>query len=108
MPVEYELGPLRRAVEAGTIHWHQHALSRALERGISRTETILAILEGEVIEVYLHDRPYPSVLLLHTAPQPLHVVAAVDVLASVAHVITVYRPDIKHFESDWKTRRKQP
>ncbi len=106
MGVEYDLAPLHRAVLAGGIQWQQHALARALERGISRGETIQAILQGEVIEVYTHDRPYPSLLMFYAEAQPLHVVVAADVAASVAHVITVYRPDLQHFESDWKTRRR--
>jgi hypothetical protein len=105
---EIDVASLRRAVALGAIQWHLHALSRALERGISRGETIRAILEGEVIEVYVHDRPFPSCLILHASPKPLHVVAAVDSGACVAHIITVYRPDAERFESDWKTRRKQP
>lgn len=108
MGAGYDIENLRQAVLAGKIQWHHHALIRALERGISRNEAIQAILNGEVIETYVNDRPYPSVLILHAEAQPLHVVAAVDVIASVAHIITIYRPDSKHFESDWKTRRKQP
>ncbi len=44
--------------------------------------------------------------LLHMGQQPLHVVAAVDVEAGIGYVITAYRPDLEHFEADYKTRRR--
>ena len=64
-------------------------------------------MSGEVIEVYPEDRPYPSCLMLQAESEPLHVVAAVDALAEVCHIITAYRPDLEHFEPDWKTRKKE-
>ncbi|MDZ4854869.1 MAG: DUF4258 domain-containing protein [Nitrospirota bacterium] len=69
---------LRSATAQGRIHWHQHALERFLERGISRAEVVTAIMNGEVIEVYPTDRPNPSCLILHVESDPLHVVAAAD------------------------------
>lgn len=97
---------LRETAAAGHIHWHQHALERFLERGISRAEVIEAIMNGEVIETYSADLPYPSCLILHTDVQPLHVVTAADPAARMCHVITAYRPDLEYFELDFRTRRK--
>jgi hypothetical protein len=98
---------LRTSASESRIHWHQHAFERLLERGITRAEVIGAIINGEVIEVYPEDRPYPSCLILQIAAEPLHVVAAADPDARVCHVITAYRPDLEHFESDFKTRKKE-
>lgn len=103
---DLDLGALRAAALAGRIQWHQHAFERLLERAITRSEVIGAIINGEVIEVYLEDRPYPSCLILYATAEPLHVVAAADPDARVCHVITAYRPDLEHFEPDFKTRRK--
>ncbi len=64
-------------------------------------------MNGEVIEVYESDRHYPSCLISRVEVEPLHVVAAVDPDAGVCHVITAYRPDLVHFEADFKTRRKR-
>lgn len=104
---EFDIAFLRAAVVEGRIHWHHHALERFLERGISRAEVVNAILHGEVIEVYTTDRPYPSGLILHVETEPVHVVAAAESADSVCHVITAYRPDLEHFEADYKTRRKK-
>ena len=99
---------LRSATARGRIHWHQHALERFLERGISRAEVVTAIMNGEVIEVYPTDRPNPSCLILHVESDPVHVVAAADSAARICHIITAYRPDLEHFEQDLRTRRIKP
>jgi hypothetical protein len=64
-------------------------------------------MDGEVIEVYPADRPYPSCLILNVETDPVHVVAAADPDARICHAITAYRPDLEHFEPDWKTRKKE-
>jgi hypothetical protein len=107
MGKDFDIALLRAAVIEGRIQWHLHALERFLERGISRAEVISAILQGEVIEVYTTDRPYPSGLILHVETEPVHVVAAAESVDSVCHVITAYRPDLERFEADYKTRRKK-
>jgi hypothetical protein len=102
---EIDLAALRSAVATGKLHWRRHALERMLERGISREEVRFAILDGELIEDYSSDMPYPSCLVLHTGEKALHVVVALDPHSGICHVITAYRPDAIHFESDLKTRR---
>ena len=99
---------LRSATAQGRIHWHQHALERFLERGISRAEVVTAIMNGEVIKVYPTDRPNPSCLILHVESDPVHVVAAADSAARICHIITAYRPELEHFEQDLRTRRIKP
>lgn len=103
--MEFDIDQLREAIAAGRIHWHSHALARFLERGISRGEILTAVMHGEVIDTYPMDRPFPSGLLFFNGILPLHVVAAVDPVASMGHVITAYRPDLDRFEADLKTRR---
>ena len=107
MDKDFDIEMLRGAAAQGRIQWHQHALERFLERGISRAEVVGSIMNGEVIEIYLTDRPYPSCLILYVETEPVHVVAAADPTARICHVITAYRPDLEHFEPDFRTRRKQ-
>lgn len=99
---------LRDAVASGRIQWHRHGLERAFGRGISRAEVLEAILHGEVIEEYSERRPHASCLILRIAEKPLHVVAAGDADAGICHIVTVYRPDLDHFEPDFRTRKKRP
>ena len=42
----------------------QHCIKRMMERSIELTEIKQAIAEGEVIEDYPNDYPYPSCLIL--------------------------------------------
>jgi hypothetical protein len=39
--------------------------------------------------------------------EPMQVVVATDPAARICHVITAYRPDLEHFEADFKSRRKR-
>lgn len=97
---------MRQAVAFGKVSWQRHALTRMLERGISRNMVLACLSDGEVIEVYEKDKPLPSVLVLgFPVGDPLHVVAAYDETLEMCFVITVYRPDSRHFEADFKTRR---
>ena len=99
---------MREAAAAGRIQWHQHALERLLERGISRAEVVQAILNGEVIETYPKDYPCPSCLILSVEDGvPLHVVAAASPADGVCHLVTAYRHTPTHFEPDFRTRRRR-
>ena len=98
---------LRKAVEKGYIEWHRHALERMMERKISRKAVKEVLLNGEIIEDYQDNRPYPSALFLGwMGKQPLHVVTAVDSLTGWCFIVTAYTPDLEHFEPDYKTRRR--
>lgn len=97
---------LRIAIENSCIEWEKHALERMMERGISRETIKKVLLSGEVIEDYPGDKPFPSALFLGwIEDEPFHVVSALDVVNGFCCVITAYRPDLEHFESDCKTRR---
>ena len=98
---------LKIAVENGCIEWQRHALERMMERGISREIVKQVLLTGEVIEDYPNDKPYPSALFLGWFEgEPFHIVASLDSIGDYSFVITAYKPDLEHFESDYKTRRK--
>lgn len=98
---------LKRAIESDSIEWQRHALERMMERGISREIVKKVLLSGEIIEDYLNDKPYPSALLLGWVEgEPFHVVTALDSESGCCFIITAYKPDLEHFEPDYKTRRQ--
>jgi len=93
-------------IQKGAIEWNRHALERMMERGISRHEVVDVLLDGEVIEHYPSDYPFPSVLMLGKPDRtPLHVVVAFDNNQETLYIITAYYPDDLHFMDDCKTRR---
>ncbi len=108
------LDKIRKTVERNSIPWHKHALERMVERGISRDDAKGAVMQGDIIEYYPGDYPLPALLIhhsgrkaLHVACCMLHVVLAYDEMDKVVNIVTVYQPDLAHFEEDLKTRRKQ-
>jgi hypothetical protein len=79
-----------------------------LERGISRQGVFDVLLSGEQIEDYPDDTPFPAALFLGwKESKPLHVVVALDPVSQWGYIITAYRPDLEHFEPDFKTRRRK-
>ena len=81
----------------------QHGRRRLAERGIFLRDVISAVQNGEIIEEYPEDYPYPSCLILDSA-QPLHVVASLQ--DGCIYLITAYIPDRNRWQSDLKTRRE--
>ena len=82
----------------------QHSHKRFMERGISISDVSVTINEGDIIEQYPDDYPFPSCLILGTASgKVIHVVASID--DGVIYIITAYIPDSNKWESDWKTRK---
>jgi len=97
---------LIEAVQNGRIEWQTHALERMMKRGISGEIVKQVLLEGEIIEDYPDDKPIPTALFLGWfKAEPFHVLTALDSVSGHCFVITVYRPDLNHFEPDYKTRR---
>lgn len=93
--------------ELGHLVFRPHAIQRMFERGISTPQVRRALEEGQVIEDYPDDSPYPSRLVLgwHES-RPIHVVAAHNEEENETIVITVYEPDPQKWDSDFRRRRK--
>jgi hypothetical protein len=99
---------LEQAIKKGNIEWQRHALERMMARGISRKTEVEVVLTGQMIEEYPREKPYPSALILGwSKEEPFHVVTAFNELGGTCYIITAYRPDKVHFESDFKTRRNR-
>jgi len=102
-----EMLGVRTLVAEGKIVWTEHVAIRLRERGIKRSDLIECITNGEIIEQYPDDVPYPSCLVSGKCKtgKPLHIVIGYnkDILCCM---ITAYRPDMDKWENDYKTRRK--
>ncbi len=84
-----------------------HAVERMFQRDIEEVSVEYVVNDGEVIERYVDDKPYPSYLCLGFIDgTPLHVVYAKDEDENFI-VITVYVPSLEKWEADMKTRRSQ-
>ena len=86
--------------------YRTHAIERLFERNISEDDVEACVKNGEVIESYIDDKPYPSFLVLgyengHVT-KPLHVVYAKNSEDMI--VITAYRPDKNKWSDDYRQR----
>jgi len=77
------------------------------ERDICEEDVEETIKNGEIIEEYFDDKPYPSFLALKFYSKPLHVVFAKNQDDNEIIVITAYYPDRKKWSDDYKTRIKK-
>jgi hypothetical protein len=102
-----ELSKIKQKIKENKIQWRVHATRKLIERAIKRSSVIEAILNGDIIEEYPLDYPFPSCLVFgyDQKKTPLHVVCSLG--ADFLWIITVYKPDLEKWEKDLKTRRKQ-
>ena len=83
-----------------------HAIQRMYQRSITELEVRYVIANGEIIEDYPDDSPYPSRLLLGWHDhRPLHVVVADNFDEKENIVVTAYEPDPDVWEADFKRRK---
>jgi len=103
-----DIGLLQTAVRLGKVKITDHADEESWNDRLSLADIYTATLDGEVIEDYPADRPYPSCLVFgRTAGgEPVHCVWAYNDQTEWAVLITVYRPDPDRW-IDWKTRRSR-
>ena len=88
------------------IKFRLHAVQRMFERHITDEDVKYVVESGEVIQEYADDRPYPSRLVLGwIGTRPLHVVVADNHADSETIVITVYEPDPRMWEVDFRSKR---
>lgn len=87
------------------IDWTKHCLNRLNQRNISISDVKNAINNGEIIEYYYEDYPYPSCLIsgYDINGKTMHIVCGVS--EDMLHMITAYYPDTENWENDLKTRR---
>lgn len=71
---------LKKFLNMSKIKWSVHCFERMQERNISRVDVKNCILNGEIIEDYPNDFPYPSCLIFgYTIKEKvIHVVAGSD------------------------------
>lgn len=96
---------LQKLCNNRSILYSTHSLERLQERGILRKDIVNGIMNGEIIEQYPDDTPFPSCLILGSsaASAPLHIVCACN--GEIISIITAYYPTADKFESDNKTRK---
>lgn len=84
----------------------EHASERFRQRNIKARDIKQAVFNGEIIEQYPDDFPFPSCLILGktTKDQPIHIVISDE--GSMSRIITAYYPNVNKWSSDFKIRKE--
>ena len=95
------------AIQEKRIRITDHADEEAQTDRLTFDEIFLSVLQGEIIEDYPTDRPYPSCLIYgdNFQGEPIHSVWAYNEGTKWAVLITVYRPNPNRW-INWRERRK--
>lgn len=101
-----DITELRKLCVPKNIRITLHAAKRLEQRGIFLKDVISCIMNGEIIEQYPDDYPYPSCLIFgwNIDGKILHVVIGHH--ESELFLITAYFPNTEKWESDFKTRKE--
>jgi hypothetical protein len=94
------------AIRKNRLRITDHADEEALADKLSFDEIFFSVFQGEIIEDYAGDKPYPSCLIYGDTftGEPVHSVWAYNEDNQWAVLITVYRPDPKRW-INWRERR---
>ncbi len=84
-----------KAIQTGKIRISDHARDEAREDSLLLNEIFFSVCNGEIIEDYPKDKPYPSCLICGFTEngRPVHSVWAYNQEKQKAVLITVYEPD---------------
>jgi len=95
------------AIQDHHIRITDHADEEAQADNLTFDEIFFSVLQGEIIEDYPTDKPYPSCLIYgdNFQGEPIHSVWAYNAEAKWAALITVYRPDPNRW-INWRERRR--
>ena len=87
-----DIAEIKSHCSKGMLRWTNHVLVRLIQRGISTDNVVYTLLNGEIIEQYPTDYPYPSCLVLATTPSNdfIHVVCGLG--KDELWLITAYHP----------------
>lgn len=103
----YTIDDIRRMFLKNNIIWKDHAAQRMVERDIQKYEIKQCFTNGEIIETYITDKPFPSCLIMGytDSNRPIHVLCSTD--GEYVYIITAYIPDNIKWNDDLKTRRQK-
>lgn len=102
---ELDILELRKLYNNDMAFLTSHCSLRLEQRNITEDDIESALNNGEIIEQYPDDYPWPSCLILgHSNGQPLHICMGSN--GDAAKLITAYWPDPKKWSADFKQRKE--
>ena len=97
---------LRKYFENDNVLISDHVAMRFRQRGLKVKDIRCAVNNGEIIEQYPEDFPFPSCLILGKAADEkiIHVVMSDE--GSASRIITAYFPDHNNWDETYSVRKK--
>ena len=97
---------IKMLCQDATIEVTQHILMRCQQRNITYEEIKEVIRNGDIIEEYPDDYPYPSCLILGMTikGRRIHVVAGIG--EDSLWLITAYEPNPEQWDSEFRIRKE--
>ena len=98
---------IKQMIKNEKIRWTNHVVVRLFQRNISQIDVENALLNGEIIEEYENDYPFPSCLVygINLNNKVLHIVCGSN--GEELWIITAYYPDNIEWKEDFKTRKEK-
>ena len=103
----YSIEDFRRLNKSENIVISLHGQLRLNERNISVDDIMNAIDNGEIIEQYPKDFPFPSCRILGISVNNIYIHVVVSLNENKIYLITAYVPSSDKWEADLKTRKEQ-
>lgn len=104
--MELNIEDLRKICFLENIEITMHAARRLEQRGILIKDIMDCIKNGEIIEQYPADYPYPSCLILGKSEKGSHMHAVVGSDMKTLWIVTAYFPDVQRWEDNFKIRKE--
>ena len=102
----YTIEDFRKINKSENIIITLHGQLRLNERGITIDDVMNAINNGDIIEQYPDDFPFPSCLILGLSVQNTYIHIVVSMDEDKIYLITAYIPKRDKWETDFKTRKE--
>lgn len=102
---ELDIIELRKLYDRDMVFLTAHCALRLEQREITEDDIRSALNNGDIIERYLEDYPWPSCLISgYSNGRPLHICIGTN--GEAAKLITAYWPDPDKWSADFKQRKE--
>jgi hypothetical protein len=100
-----DINAIKQLCNCNALRWTNHVLVRLLQRNIKTDDVVYALLNGEIIEQYPTDYPYPSCLALGMTAdnRNLHIVCGIG--DGELWLITAYYPNNDEWSEGFSIRK---
>jgi len=97
---------IKSLCDKSALRWTNHVLVRLIQRGINTEDVVCALKNGEIIEQYPTDYPYPSCLVLGITLDDNFIHTVCGLGKGELWLITAYHPNPDEWTNDFKFRKE--